>query len=231
MKFKFLKIVLTSLIVLASASINIVNAASIPILSTFEWEGTCYDCNGNIGIQSDPSAYTTVSATLTLQDFDPLSTDYWYTENFVSFAYTAGSNHVHDFVINSDSLNLFAYGRNPTADDWDFNMSWTNTANNVEKAGGYDPSQTYGYSFDIIYDPTNSSDFWDLSRDAGGVGVHPVTFDFGITNTPSPPTNASAPPSIFILALGLMGLSFRRSKKQVQVVRFSDNNYNLEWYS
>jgi hypothetical protein len=216
MKFKFLKIVLTSLIVLASASINIVNAASIPILSTFEWEGTCYDCNGLIGDQSDPSAYTTVSATLTLQDFDPLSTDYWYASNFVSFAYTAGSNHVYDFVINSDSPQLdYVYGTNATADKFEFYMSWDDIANKVEKAGGYSPTQVYKYSFEISYEPTNGSDTWSLSRDAGGVGVHPQTFDFGITNTPSPPTNASAPHSIFILALGLMGLSFRRSKKQV----------------
>ena len=124
MKFKFLKIVLTSLIVLASASINIVNAAPIPILSTFEWEGTCYDCNGNIGIQSAPAQYTTVSATLTLQDFDPLNTNSWDQSNFVSFAYTAGSNHVHDFVINSDSSKIVnAYGTIATVDKFDFLMT------------------------------------------------------------------------------------------------------------
>jgi hypothetical protein len=218
MKFKFLKIVLTGLIVLASASIKIVNAAPIPILSTFEWEGTCYDCNGLIGDQSDPSAYTTVHATLTLQDFDPLSTDYWYASNFVSFAYTAGSNHVFDFVINSDSPQLdYVYGTNATADNFEFYMSWDDIANNVEKAGGYSNTQEFKYQFQIDYDPINALNTWSISTsnhcNFGGLNN---CFDFGITNTTSsPPTNASAPPSIFILALGLMGLSFRRSKKQV----------------
>jgi hypothetical protein len=212
MKFKFLKIVLTGLIVLASASIKIVNAAPSPILSTFEWEGTCYDCNGLIGVPSDPSEYSTVHATLTLQDFDPLSTDYWEQSNFVSFAYTAGSNHVYDFLIDSSQI-TYAYGTNATVDKFDFLMTWTDYANNVEKAGGYSPSQQYLYTFQIYYEPNNASDSWSFSRDAGGVGTHNPDLDYGITNTIT--TNASAPPSIFILALGLMGLSFRRSKKQV----------------
>jgi hypothetical protein len=213
MKFKFLKIVLTGLIVLASASIKNVNAAASPILSTFEWEGTCYDCNGSIGVPSDPSEYTTVYATLTLQDFEPLSTNSWDQSNFVSFAYTAGSNHVYDFLVNSSQIDD-AYGTNATVDKFDFLMTWTDFANDVEKVGGYSPTQQYQYAFAINYDPINALNTWSISTFGHcNFGVLSNCADFGSTQTIT--TNASAPPSIFILALGLMGLSFRRSKKQV----------------
>jgi hypothetical protein len=217
MKFKFLKIVLTGLIVLASASIKIVNAD--PILSTFEWEATCYNCKGEIGV--DGGQHTTVNATLTLQNLDTLNGDWWEPSNFVSFAYTADSDHVYDFLLDSSSTQLdYAYGTAATADKFYIYIEWTDIANDVEKAGGHNATQEYKYIFDSSYDVSNDVsndvDNWKIGRRGGSVAWDPG-LDFGSTqtNTAAPTTNASAPPSLFIFALGLMALSFRRSKKQV----------------
>jgi hypothetical protein len=219
MEFKFLKIILTGLILLASATIKIVNAE--PILSTVEWEATCYDCSGKIGVRpTDPSQYTTAHATLTLKDFgtdvngDPIPNGSWDASNFVSFSYSANSDHVYDFLINSSSSQTSpidnAYGKITSADDFNIHIEWTNSANLVEKAPGYSGSQQYKYSFDSVYNRTEDMYTWSIWREAADTETHNQDLDFG-----SAQVSVTAPPSIFIFALGLMGLSLRRSKKQV----------------
>jgi hypothetical protein len=214
MKFKFLKIVLTGLIVLASASIKIVNAA--PIYTVFEWEATCYDCKGVLG-EDNGNNYTTINATLTLQYLDTLSDDWWGPTNFVSFTYTADSDHVFDFEIDGyvDTIDS-AYGTVANEDSLAIYVNWTANANEIEKGNKYTEGQTFIYAFNSSYNAAGNPDEWDVSRQSGGIGEVPAELDFGNTfeSETAPPINASAPSSILILALGLMGLSFRRSKKQ-----------------
>ncbi|MFT4941730.1 MAG: hypothetical protein ACI88A_004800 [Paraglaciecola sp.] len=219
MEFTFLKIVLTGLIVLASATIKIVNAE--PILTTVEWEATCYDCSGQIGVRpTDPGQYTTAHATLTLKDFgsdingDPIPNGMWDTSNFVSFAYSADSDHVYDFLINSSSFEKSpvdnAYGNITSTDDFNIHIEWTNFANLVEKAAGYSGSQQHKYSFDSVYNRSEDMYTWNIWREAADAETHNQELDFGRARV-----SVTAPPSIFIFALGLMGLSLRRSNKQV----------------
>jgi hypothetical protein len=218
MKFKFLKIVLTGLIVLASTSIKIVHARPpAPIISEFEWEATCYDCKGELG-KDTGNNYTTVNAILTLSNIDSLESEWWGIDNFVSFTYTADSDHLLDFVIyNKDIISEAAYGTVASDDSFAFYIDWWANANTIEKAGGYDDAQVFEYSFSSSFGRSGELDRWSISRNSGGIGSIPEPYDFGstIVNTSPPPINASAPSSILIFALGLMGLSLRRSKKQV----------------
>jgi hypothetical protein len=230
MKFKFLKIVLTGLIVLASTSIKIVHArppapiiSEAPIISVFEWEATCYDCKGELGMDTGDN-YSTVNAILTLKNLDSIENGWWDPTNFVSLAYTADSDHVYDFIVDGASDQFqYAYGTIPNIDLFYFWIEWNDYADNVEKALGASNTNRHTYKFDVSFDREHSVDSWSVSSTGNSNDpfetYEQVDLDYGVNihakTSTSPQINASAPSSILIFALGLMGLSLRRSKKQV----------------
>jgi hypothetical protein len=89
---KFLKIIISAVILSASGYANI--ASADVILTEYEWNATCYDCaNG----PDDPTLWIGVTGSITLSDYT-LGDDIT-SANFISFAYTGVSQFLPMFTV------------------------------------------------------------------------------------------------------------------------------------
>jgi hypothetical protein len=104
---KFLKVVISAVILSASGYANIASAIDIkimptqePLLTTYEWSATCYDCkNGNIvNVRPDDrTLWKGVTGSITLSDYT--LGEAITLNNFISFAYTGESQFLPMFTI------------------------------------------------------------------------------------------------------------------------------------
>jgi hypothetical protein len=103
MNFKFLKVVLTASVLSASCFVKLASAS--PILSTYEWSATCYDCQSTMGERPDEAFWTQVTGSITLRDYTvgDVITD----TNFETFSYGGVSLHLPQFTIGADELAEF----------------------------------------------------------------------------------------------------------------------------
>jgi len=103
---KFLKVVISAVILAASGYASKASALSIESelsLTTYDWSATCYDCKDGNEINKrpeDPTLWKGVTGSITLSDYT--LGDAITSTNFVSFAYTGESQFLPMFTIGAD---------------------------------------------------------------------------------------------------------------------------------
>ena len=94
----FLKVVISSVILLASGFANIASASLIETAlseTTYDWSASCYDCSlvkDYRGHQPDDTDWTTVTGSITLSNYT--IGDFFDMKALVGFTYDGPSNHV-----------------------------------------------------------------------------------------------------------------------------------------
>jgi hypothetical protein len=113
---KFLKVVISAVILSASGYANIASADLVftpPTTSytSFQWSATCYDCKGDIGVMPDDRQdWTPVTGTITLRDYE--FGDEINNDNFESFYYEGISEHLPTFGVGNSMIPNIQYSAN-----------------------------------------------------------------------------------------------------------------------
>jgi hypothetical protein len=109
---KFLKVVISAVILSASGYANIASADLVytpPSLTSFQWSATCFDCDyDDMGKRPlDDGLYTNVQGTISLLDYE--FGDEISLKNFSSFVYSGKSRWLPTFAVGSSPFEGLDY--------------------------------------------------------------------------------------------------------------------------
>jgi hypothetical protein len=208
---KFLKVAITTVVLsvssYASKASQILLIGLEPSNTTYEWSATCYDCKEGNAINIRPDDQTLwqgVTGSITLKDYT--LGDAITGTNLISFAYTGVSQFLPMFTIGTGE----GFGFRAADVDGTLNAYGELTLELSAERYAAPIMESYDY-FDFLEISITPED-WSFSED--------VPMDIGtqlrVMGLPPviPANKVSAPATLAIFALGLMGLGLRRIKKQ-----------------